>query len=201
VAIQNFGFKKILTFTLLKKLIAILLLAVYLFNLIGYTWAFRYFVNRAENSFITQLDQTQFSDDDLIQIAIPLHLPYVQNTGNFERIDGSVESGGVYYNYVKRMIHSDTLYILCLPNWQKSLLMKEKSRYAGNVNDFSSGKSEKKSSSKKNISMAEYSSRITQYCFTAMETVTASTLLTAATGAIWQRAIGVPERPPQQLSC
>ena len=150
-------------FSLLKKTIAILLLAVYLFNLAGYSLVFNYFISLAEQQFVTQLDDNKYDDAQLVEISLPLHLPYLQNSNGFERVDGSVEKDGIDYSYVKRRILNDTLYIMCLPNQQRTQLIQEKSRYAGDVNDFASTKKEKESTAKKAAPSTEYNNAIVQY--------------------------------------
>ena len=142
---------------MLKKPIAILLLAVYLFNLGGYTLVFRYFIRQSEETITRQLDHDQYKETDLVQISIPLHLPYMQNSNGFERIEGSIENNGEQYNYVKRRLYNDTLYIMCVPNQQKTKLIKATSSYAGQANDFASNKKGKEPAAKKISLSTEYS--------------------------------------------
>jgi len=150
---------------LLKKSIAILLLAVYLFNLAGYSLVFQYFIEQSEQQFAQQIDENKYTDAELVEISIPFNLPYTQNSTAFERLDGSIEVNGITYNYVKRRVLNDTLHILCLPNQQRTQLLKEKSSYAGQVNDFAMQKS-KESAGKKNSPLTEYNNNnITLYSF------------------------------------
>jgi hypothetical protein len=179
-----------------KKIIAILLLAVYLFNLAGYTLVFRYFISQSEAGFISQLDQEKYNEAELIEVSIPLHLPYVQNNSQFERVDGSLENGGIQYNYVKRRIQNDTMYIMCLPNQQKNLLVKGKSNYAGEANDFSANKKNKGADAKKAVPAAEYNNYISQYAIVPPVSLTTATLHTAA-ASLLNRATGTPEHPPK----
>ncbi|MEP6746719.1 MAG: hypothetical protein ABJB86_03275 [Bacteroidota bacterium] len=149
----------------MKKLIAILLLIIYLFNLAGYSLVFHYLICQSEDKFAAQIDGNKYKDAELLEISIPFNLPYTQNSSEFESLDGSVELNGILYNYVKRRIYNDTLYIMCLSNQQRTQLIKEKSKYAGEVNDFTAGKKEKESSAKKSGPSTEYNNTITQYRF------------------------------------
>ncbi len=185
-------------FILLKKPIAILLLAVYLFNLCGYSLVFRYFIHQSEEQFVQQLDHNKYKENDLLQISIPLHLPYMQNSSGFERIEGSIENNGTQYNYVKRMVHNDTLYIMCLPNNQKTQLVKGKSNYAGQVNDFTSNKKGKESSAKKINLSAEYNSLIPQYSF-AIQTVEINGQVNHLKCALHSVNSNTPEHPPKSV--
>ena len=181
---------------MLKKLIAILLLASHLFNLGGYSLVFHYFIRQSDRQFAVLLDQHQYAEAELLQISIPLHLPYMQGSSHFERVDGSIEHNGTHYNYVKRRVYNDTLYIMCIPNHQKTQLAKEKSTYAGEVNDFAANKKQKESTAKKACFSAEYSNIITRYGFAppAIVIKTPGHAFSCYLGAI---AIDIPERPPQ----
>jgi hypothetical protein len=184
---------------LLKKGIAILLLAIYLFNLAGYSLVFGYFIDQSEQKFAEQLDENKYKDAELVEISIPFNLPYTQNNSGFESLEGTVELQGVLYSYVKRRICNDTLYIMCLPNRQKTQLLKEKSRYAGEVNDFATTKKEKESTAKKAAPANEYNNTITGYRF--MVPVTTVTQQNNDFAAMLPAAAIDTAGHPPQFSC
>ena len=69
-----------------------------------------------ENEKITsRIDHENYNDDELIEVKIPINLPYQNNWLSFERYDGEISVDGKEYKYVKRKIENDTLTILCLP--------------------------------------------------------------------------------------
>ena len=142
-----------------------MLLAVYLFNLAGYSLVFQYFIEQSEQQFVQQIDKNNYTESELVEISIPFNLPYTQNSIAFERLDGSVEVNGITYNYVKRRVFNDTLHILCLPNQQRTQLVKEKSSYAGQVNDFAATQKSKESTGKKANPLTEYNNTIVRYSF------------------------------------
>jgi hypothetical protein len=181
----------------LKKLIAIILLAIYLFNLGGYLLAFGLLINQSDDRFIARIDKNNYDDTHLVQIVIPLNLPYMQNTGGFERVDGSVEKEGVKYSYVKRRIYNDSLYILCLPNNERTSLVNQRTKYSAGVNDFEIAKKAKKSSAKNLVNAAEYNyTNIAQYiCF--LPGTPALKQSTYFTVHLISMAADTPDRPPQ----
>ena len=183
----------------MKKPIAILLLAVYLFNLAGYSLVFRYFIHQSDQEFVQQLDQNKYKETDLVQISIPLHLPYMQNSNGFERIEGSIENNGKQYNYVKRMLRNDTLYIMCLPNNQKTQLVKDKSNYAGQVNDFASNKKDKESTAKKISLSAEYNNFIPKYSFAIVSIKLNGQKNGQFTCPLHSTNTNTPEHPPKAI--
>ncbi|HMC85465.1 MAG TPA: hypothetical protein VKI61_08060, partial [Chitinophagaceae bacterium] len=75
---------------MLKKLIAIILLAIYLFNLGGYTMVFHYFIHLSEEKIAAQVDDNKYKDSDLVQFSISFNLPYTENSSEFETLNGSV---------------------------------------------------------------------------------------------------------------
>lgn len=165
----------------------------------GYSLVFGYFIHQSDQQFALLADQNQYREAELLQISIPLHLPYMQNSSGFERIEGSIENNGTHYNYVKRRVFNDTLYIMCLPNRQKTQLAKAKSNYAGEVNDFAANKKQKEPTAKKACFSAEYSNVVTRYNFSPPAAIinTPGYRLTVNLGTI---AIEIPEHPPQS-SC
>ena len=66
--------------------------------------------------FEAKLDANQYNEAHLIEIKIPLKLPYTTEWKNFERYDGEIKVNGLYYKYVKRKVIVDSLVLLCLPN-------------------------------------------------------------------------------------
>jgi len=127
---------KLITYFLpLKQCLAILLLAVHLFNLAGYSLLFDYYMQQSDQQLTQQLDNNEYNDSELIEVKIALHTPYLTSWSAYERVNGEVEANGVFYNYVKRKIHNDTLYLLCLPNENKTRLHAARIAYAGKVND------------------------------------------------------------------
>ncbi|MES1217854.1 MAG: hypothetical protein ABUT20_20275 [Bacteroidota bacterium] len=149
----------------MRKLFAITLLCAYLFNLAGYNLFFQYSINKADEKIIAQLDNNQYDDNQLVEVKIRLNLPYMSDGAGYERYDGDVEFGGVHYNYVKRKISQDTLYVLCIPNQSKTQLFKGSNKYLVNVNDVPSGKESNGSGSKKTISIDEFNHRPASYDF------------------------------------
>jgi hypothetical protein len=119
----------------LKKLITITLLAVHLFNIAGYNLLFHYFMNRSEARLIKQLDRNDYNDQDLVVLKMPLNLPYYNSSGTTERVDGEIEISGTHYNYVKRQVSNDTLYLYCIPNTAKTKLRNAQTDFSKGVSD------------------------------------------------------------------
>lgn len=105
---------------------------------------------RASVQLIHQLDQDDYRDEDLIEMKVPLPMPYQTNWSSFERYNGEIEIGGVHYNYVKRKVWNDTLILLCIPNHGKMSLNSAKEQFFSLVNDLDQGE-KGKSAPKSNL--------------------------------------------------
>lgn len=91
------------------------------------------------------LDQNNYSGDQLISIRVPTNLPYYNNSITFQRIDGEIEVGGIYYKYVKCRIYNDSLEMLCIPNTAKMKIKAAELNFSKMVSDFQSPDTKKNS--------------------------------------------------------
>jgi hypothetical protein len=140
--------------TALRKIAAILLLVILLFNWVGYRLFSDFLQYRSDVQLEARLDKNDYNEDELVQIKIPLNLPYQLNWKSFERFDGDIDVDGIHYKYVKRKIYNDSLILLCLPNENKQKIEKAKDDYFKIVNDIapsSQKKSDNNNLSFKNI--------------------------------------------------
>lgn len=120
----------------LKKSLAITLLLIHLVCIGGYRFFFDYLENEASSQIVERLDGGGFSENELIEIKIPYPLPYAANHNEYERFDGEVDLNGAHYNYVKRKMVNDTLYLLCIPNSVKNELAAAKSELIAGLSDI-----------------------------------------------------------------
>ena len=130
--------------TALRKIAAILLLIILVFNWVGYRFFSDFLQHRADAQLEARIEKNDYREEQLIEIRIPLNLPYQANWQSFERFDGEIDLDGVHYKYVKRKIYNDSLVLLCLPNEAKQNIEKAKDDYFKVVNDIDS-RSQKKS--------------------------------------------------------
>lgn len=138
----------------LRKIAAILLLVILLFNWVGYRLFTDFLQRRANVQLEAKLDRNDYREDQLIEIKIPLNLPYQLNWREFERFDGEIDVNGQHFKYVKRKVYNDSLVLLCLPNETRQKLEKAEDEYFKIVNDIaplSQKKSDSNSLSFKNI--------------------------------------------------
>jgi hypothetical protein len=119
-----------------KKLAAILLIGVFCFNWFGYRLLTDYLQQRADLHLEAKLDRNEYDESQLIEMRVPLNMPYQTQSSGFERIDGEIEIDGIHYKYVKRAIEKGELVLLCLPNHTKMQLESASDEYYQAVNDL-----------------------------------------------------------------
>jgi hypothetical protein len=132
----------------LKKLAAILLICLFLFNLFGYRILFYVAQQQSDAILERNLDQNAYNENELITLSIPLSMPYQYNSDGFERFDGEITLNGNIYKYVKRKYCDGKIIFLCLPNHNKMYLEAEKNKLATNNNDIQTSGPKKQDSPK-----------------------------------------------------
>jgi hypothetical protein len=100
----------------LKKIAAILLTCLLLFNWYGYRFVINYLQKKADGQLEARLDVNDYTESELIEIRIPLNMPYQNNSSSFERHYGEVNLDGKIYSYVKRKVENGYLILKCIPN-------------------------------------------------------------------------------------
>jgi hypothetical protein len=148
----------------LRKLAAISLLLLVLFNLVGYHLVVNFLQDRQEARLDANLDHNQYNDQDLVIIKLPVNLPYYNNSATYERVSGSVEVRGVEYKYVKRRIYNDSIELACIPNLDKQKFQSVKNDFLKLNNDLQNNHSGKKSTSIKNPTL-DFCNQLITYSF------------------------------------
>lgn len=129
----------------MKKTLAVILLFMLLFNWFGYRLVFNYMQEQKDSQLEAKFDNNSYDESQLIEIKIPLNLPYQNNWSSFERYDGEITVKGVLYKYVKRKVENNNLVLLCYPNNDKMHLLNAKDEFFKLANDFQQHNQSKKS--------------------------------------------------------
>ena len=182
----------------MKKIATILLLALLLFNFIGYRFLFNALQQKADKELTANLDGNKYDESDLITITVPLSMPYLNDSKDFERKDGEITLNGKIYHYVKEKVSQGNLILQCLPDVQKMQLQSAKNDFFKNQNDFQNNSSSKKSGnsqvSKQILSdYEEMQTSSTRFSSTQL----GATTLAYVSFALQKRAGITPEQPPE----
>jgi len=117
----------------LKKVFAIILLVVFLFNVGGYYivfWGISFGLDQRLNS---RLDANQYDEDETVELKIPMTLPYPIKSNGFERVDGKFEHNGEFFKLVKHKLQNDTLYVVCIRDHDTRSLVSTFNTYVKNT--------------------------------------------------------------------
>ena len=120
-----------------KRIAAILMLGLLLFNWVGYQLYTSILQDRADKTLIANLDENNYSDADLISIKVPaVHISSYVNSKEFQRVDGKIEINGIQYNFVKRRYNDGMLELLCIPNKSVTRIQNARDNFFKLVNDL-----------------------------------------------------------------
>jgi len=107
----------------LRKIAAILLLGILFYNWYGYRWLLCWQQQKANLQLEARLDNKDYDESSLIEIRIPLDLPYQNDWTDYEPCDGEISINGMHYKYVKRKIQDGMLVLKCIPDDTKQQLI------------------------------------------------------------------------------
>jgi len=108
-----------------KKLIAAIMLSIYLFNIGGQLVMHQYFSYVADRFFNEQTSKGLYNVNDLTEVALPVNMPTISDWKAYENISGQIQFGDASYNYVKMKITRHTLYLMCVPNYSTTHLLSQ----------------------------------------------------------------------------
>jgi hypothetical protein len=120
----------------LKKIASILFLLILVFNFWGYKWALSYLEQKATIRLEQKIDAGKYDVNQLVEVKIPLNMPYYNNWSEYQTYYGEAELNGENYQYVKRKVVGDTLYLLCIAHTEKNDIQLAKSDYFKTVNNL-----------------------------------------------------------------
>lgn len=110
-----------------KKILTILLLVVLLFNVTGYRLLIATLEKKATEKLEAVINTGKYNESGLIEIKIPLNMPYYSDK-DYEAAYGETVYEGKLYRYVKRKIIGNTLHLLCIPHHKKNDLVSFKNK-------------------------------------------------------------------------
>lgn len=129
----------------LKKITAIFFLIIFAFNWFGYRLMYDFMKTQANKQLEVALDNNHYDESQLIELKVPVNLPYQTSWSSYQRYDGEIEISGVKYKYVKRKLANDTLYLKCIPNTKEMKLQMAKNDFFKLSNNILPDNNSKKS--------------------------------------------------------
>lgn len=128
-----------------KQTAAILLLLMLFFNWYGYRIVMDVMAANADSQLEARIDNQEYAEADLIEISVPLNIPYQVNQPEFERHYGQIEIDGKIYSYVKRKVENGFLVLKCIPNESREDIEQGGTEFFKKANGLDHNQPEKKS--------------------------------------------------------
>jgi hypothetical protein len=120
----------------LKKTACILLIGIFFFNCVGYRIVLSCMEDTATARLEDRIDAGDYDEGQLIEVKIPMNLPYNSSWSDYETYYGETEYNGEHYQYVKRKLSNDTLFLLCIPNEEKTQINAAKVDFFKTLNNL-----------------------------------------------------------------
>lgn len=105
------------------------------FNMGGYMLLFQYFISQSDQIANKQISKGYYKASELVEIKIPVCMPYIQEQRQYKNISGQIQLKGNCYNYVALKMTRDTMYVKCIPNYNKTKLINENVITAKEISD------------------------------------------------------------------
>lgn len=137
----------------MRRLTAIFLLLTLFFNLVGYKMLLQYWETEANNRLEVKIDKQEYDEKELVEMKIPLTVPYGNSSKEFERFSGEIDIAGVHYKYVQRKVYNDSLILLCIPNKEKTQIATAREAFSVLINELQKETSNKKSSGTNSLAL------------------------------------------------
>jgi hypothetical protein len=170
-------------------------------NFIGYRIVYNYAQQHADIQLEAALDRNIYNESDLITIKVPLSLPYQTEQAEFQRVDGEINFNGKILKYVKRKISEGNLILLCLPDYNKMRLAKEKDDFYKESNSLAQNSNSKKQENSKGNSfknlLSEYDQPYYSFVVTLLEEHVSNSFLNHQV-ALSAFPHSTPEQPPER---
>jgi hypothetical protein len=115
----------------------------------GYILLQEYLTARSDRFMNELISQNLYNPNTLIELKIKQNVPGIREWDDFKNVSGQVQLKNACYNYVKLKVTQDTLFIMCVPNYEKTRLIKSNIIYAKQISDIPTDKKGQEASSKK----------------------------------------------------
>jgi hypothetical protein len=93
------------------------------FNIGGEIIVHRLLVYQAERFFNQQAGKGLYNVNDLTEVKLPANLPNIADWTEYENVSGRIQFENTSYNYVKMKITKTAIYLMCVPDYQTTLLL------------------------------------------------------------------------------
>ena len=155
---------------------------------------------KSNNELVSNLDNNKYNDADLVTITVPLSMPYLTDSKDFERKDGEITIDGKIYHYVKQKVSQGNLVLMCLPDEHKMQIQSAKDEFFKLANELQNNNSSSKKSGENSQVIKLVISDYDKLQTTSFNTFSAQSLSSFSMDASYALLKGegvMPEQPPE----
>lgn len=120
----------------MKKIAAIAIIALLLFNWCGYRLVADWLQARAEERLQAVIEEGNYNPTNFIELSVVTNLPYTNDWLDWESCNGTIEVNGYHYQYVERKLEKGKMLYHCLPNNEKQVVVAARDEFFQLVNSF-----------------------------------------------------------------
>ena len=175
------------------------MLIVLLFNMGGYMLLFQYCIKASDDFANEQISKGFYKPEELVEMKIPVRMPYVQEQLRYENISGQIQLQGNCYNYVALKMTRDTMYVKCIPNYTKTKLISQNVIMAKEVSDSPLAKKNHASSLKKSATDNDFNYTLSLFRLHSPLMAQAK-LPVVANNSLPDTHLNLPVQPPEMLA-
>jgi hypothetical protein len=74
---------------------------------------------KTASDLVKRVDNQRYNEAETITVKVPITVPYTLFASKeYERVDGEVEHQGEFYRLIKQKFENDTLYIVCIKDYE-----------------------------------------------------------------------------------
>jgi hypothetical protein len=107
-----------------------------LFNAMGFYGLFVGLRFKTASDLVKRLDNQHYDEEETITVKVPITVPYtLSSSKEYERVDGEVEHQGEFYRLIKQKFENDTLYIVCIKDYESKRIHKALGDYVKTFTD------------------------------------------------------------------
>lgn len=181
----------------MKKLAAIFLLSLLLFNTVGYRIVFTVLDNAAAEKQDARIDAGNYDEASLIEVRVPLNMPYQERVTEFERHYGEITVNGVLYTYVKMKVANNELILKCIPDAGRQLIKNSENSLAkaNSAQDMENTGKKHTSFFGKNV-ISDYDKKEDTY-YTPGSRLLSKPAYPSLTASVVKALVAIPHQPPR----
>lgn len=92
----------------------------------GGAWAMHAYASyRADRFYNEQAAKGLYNVAELTEVIIPVNLQNIEDWKSYENVSGHIQFGEHSYNYVKMKLTRKAMYLMCVPNYDKTQLLEQ----------------------------------------------------------------------------